>query len=47
MTLRYFGSMTIEKAFEVLKISRVTTHRYWTSVRNWLHQQIAGGAESE
>jgi RNA polymerase sigma factor (TIGR02999 family) len=44
VTLRYFGGMTIEQAAEVLDISRVTAHRYWTYARAWLHQQIAGGA---
>ncbi len=42
VTLRYFGGMTIEQASEVLKISRVTAHRYWTYARAWLHQQITG-----
>jgi RNA polymerase sigma factor (TIGR02999 family) len=44
VTLRYFGGMTIEQAAEVLNISRVTAHRYWTYARAWLHQQISGGA---
>jgi len=43
VTLRYFGGMTIEQASEVLDISRVTAHRYWTFARAWLHQQITGG----
>ena len=42
VTLRYFGGMTIEQAAEVLGISRVTAHRYWTYARAWLHQQISG-----
>jgi RNA polymerase sigma factor (TIGR02999 family) len=42
VTLRYFGGMTIEQASEVLNISRVTAHRYWTYARAWLHQQIGG-----
>jgi RNA polymerase sigma factor (TIGR02999 family) len=42
VTLRYFGGMTIEQAAEVLNISRVTAHRYWTYARAWLHQQITG-----
>jgi RNA polymerase sigma factor (TIGR02999 family) len=45
VTIRYFGGMTIEQASEVLNISRVTAHRYWTYARAWLHQQITGGAE--
>src|SRR5437667_1124836 len=45
VTLRYFGGMTIEQAAEVLAISRVTAHRYWTYARAWLHQQMTGGAE--
>ena len=45
VTLRYFGGMTIEQASEVLSISRVTAHRYWTYARAWLHQQMTGGAE--
>jgi RNA polymerase sigma factor (TIGR02999 family) len=40
VTLRYFGGMTIEQASEVLNISRVTAHRYWTYARAWLNQQI-------
>jgi RNA polymerase sigma factor (TIGR02999 family) len=40
--LRYFGGMTIEQAAEVLDISRVTAHRYWTYARAWLHQQLLG-----
>ncbi len=47
VTLRYFGGMTIEQASEVLGISRVTAHRYWTYVRAWLHQQITGGSEAK
>jgi RNA polymerase sigma factor (TIGR02999 family) len=43
VTLRYFGGMTIEQAAEVLNISRVTAHRYWTYARAWLHQRISGG----
>ena len=46
VTLRYFGGMTIEQAAEVLGISRVTAHRYWTYVRAWLHQQISGEGEA-
>ena len=42
VTLRYFGGLTIEQASEVLGISRVTAHRYWTYARAWLHQQITG-----
>jgi RNA polymerase sigma factor (TIGR02999 family) len=45
VTLRYFGGMTIEQAAEVLDISRVTAHRYWTYSRAWLHRQITGSAE--
>ena len=47
VTLRYFGGMTIEQASEVLNISRVTAHRYWTYARAWLHQQITGNEETE
>jgi RNA polymerase sigma factor (TIGR02999 family) len=47
VTLRYFGGMTIEQAAEVLNISRVTAHRYWTYARAWLHQKITGGTEPE
>jgi RNA polymerase sigma factor (TIGR02999 family) len=43
VTLRYFAGMTIEQAAEVLHISRVTAHRYWTFARAWLHQQLTGG----
>jgi hypothetical protein len=34
--------MTIEQAAEVLGISRVTAHRYWTYARAWLYQRISG-----
>ena len=42
--MRYFGGMTIEQAAEVLGISRVTAHRYWTYARAWLHRQMTGDA---
>jgi RNA polymerase sigma factor (TIGR02999 family) len=45
VTLRYFGGMTTEQASDVLSISRVTAHRYWTYARAWLHQQMTGSAE--
>jgi RNA polymerase sigma factor (TIGR02999 family) len=44
VSLRYFGGLTIEQAAEVLGISRVTAHRYWTYARAWLHQQMGGSA---
>ena len=44
VTMRYFGGMTIEQASEMLGISRVTAHRYWTFSRAWLHQEITGGS---
>jgi RNA polymerase sigma factor (TIGR02999 family) len=47
VTLRYFGGMTIEQAAEVLQISRVTAHRYWTYARAWLHLQITGSTRPE
>jgi RNA polymerase sigma factor (TIGR02999 family) len=47
VTLRYFGGMTIEQASQVLHISRVTAHRYWTYARAWLHQRITGEWEPE
>lgn len=40
VTLRYFAGMTIDQASEVMNISRVTAHRYWTYARAWLHQKI-------
>jgi RNA polymerase sigma factor (TIGR02999 family) len=42
VTLRYFGGLTIEQASEVLNISRITAHRYWTYARAWLHRQMTG-----
>src|SRR5262245_470417 len=42
VTLRYFAGLTIEQAAEVLNISRVTAHRYWTFARAWLHRQMTG-----
>jgi RNA polymerase sigma factor (sigma-70 family) len=47
VTVRYFGGMTIEQAAEVLNISRVTAHRYWTYARAWLRQRITRGDSSE
>ena len=47
VTLRFFGGMTIEQAAEVLGISRVTAHRYWTYARAWLHQQISGDVDAQ
>jgi RNA polymerase sigma factor (TIGR02999 family) len=44
VTLRYFGGLTIEQASEVLNISRITAHRYWTYARAWLHRQMTGCA---
>ncbi len=46
VTLRYFGGMTIEQASEVLDISRVTAHRYWTFARAWLHRQITESGQT-
>jgi RNA polymerase sigma factor (TIGR02999 family) len=43
VNLRYFAGMTIEQAAEVLNISRITAHRYWTYARAWLHQQMTEG----
>src|SRR5262245_20391054 len=42
ISLRYFGGLTIEQAAEVLNISRVTAHRYWTFARAWLLREISG-----
>ncbi len=42
VTLRYFGGMTIEQASQLLNISRITAHRYWTYARAWLHQHMTG-----
>ena len=41
VTLRYFGGMSVEQASDVLGISRVTAHRYWTYARAWLYQRVA------
>ncbi len=38
--------MTIEQASEVIGISRITAHRYWTYARAFLHQQITGTDEA-
>lgn len=46
VTLRYFGGMTIEQASEVLNISRVTAHRYWTYARAWLHQRMSADGDA-
>ena len=42
VTLRFFGGLTIEQAAEMLGISRVSAHRYWTFARAWLHHEITG-----
>jgi RNA polymerase sigma factor (sigma-70 family) len=47
VTLRYFAGMTIEQAAEILNISRVTAHRYWTYARAWLHQRITSSVRAE
>ncbi len=47
VVLRYFGGMTIEQAAEVLNISRVTAHRYWTYARAWLHNHITKEGPSD
>jgi RNA polymerase sigma factor (TIGR02999 family) len=47
VTLRYFAGLSVEQASEVLNISRVTAHRYWTYARAWLHQQISGAAPGQ
>lgn len=46
VTMRYFGGMTIQQASEVLGISRVTAHRYWTFARAWLYRRISGGGKA-
>src|SRR5262245_51863703 len=43
VTLRFFTGLTIEQAAEILDISRVTAHRYWTFARAWLHQNMTAG----
>ena len=40
VTIRFFGGLTIEQASEVLGISRVTAHRYWTFARAWLYAEL-------
>ena len=46
VTLRFFGGMTIEQASELLGISRVTAHRYWTYARAFLHRHVTGGDDA-
>lgn len=46
VTLRFFAGLTIEQASEVLNISRVTAHRYWTFARAWLHHEMKGGQQA-
>ena len=45
VTLRYFAGMTTEQAAEILGISRVTAHRYWTYARAWLRDRMTAGAD--
>jgi len=47
VVLRYFGGMTIEQAAEILGISRITAHRYWTYARAWLRQQMTSGEAAD
>jgi RNA polymerase sigma factor (TIGR02999 family) len=47
VVLRYFSGLTIEQAADVLEISRVTAHRYWTYARAWLHGRMATGSEPD
>src|SRR5262245_17296462 len=40
VNLRYFASMTLEEAANVLQVSVRTAHRYWDYARAWLHHEI-------
>jgi RNA polymerase sigma factor (TIGR02999 family) len=44
--LRYFAGLTMEEAAAALSISVATAHRDWNYARAWLHQEIAGEANS-
>jgi len=39
--LRYFAGLTLERAAELMGISRRTATRHWTFARAWLYKQIA------
>jgi RNA polymerase sigma factor (TIGR02999 family) len=48
--LRFFGGLGIEKAAEILGISRTTANREWQTAKSWLYRrlkQIDGRARSE
>jgi RNA polymerase sigma factor (TIGR02999 family) len=38
---RYFGSLTIDEAAEVLQVSPATVKRDWRTAKAWLHHELA------
>ena len=45
--LRYFAGLTLEKAAELLGISRATAARHWAYARAWLFDAISAGDEAQ
>jgi RNA polymerase sigma factor (sigma-70 family) len=45
--LRYFAGLTIPEAAQALGISVTTANRHWAFARAWLHEELAGGPESD
>ena len=45
--LRFFGGLSIEETAEVLKTSRNTVIRDWTTAKAWLYREISKGHDNE
>jgi len=45
--LRFFGGLSIEETAEVLRISRNTVIRDWTTAKAWLYREISKGQDDE
>lgn len=40
--LRCFGGLKVNEIAEVMKISRVTVHREWSTAKAWLYRELSG-----
>jgi DNA-directed RNA polymerase specialized sigma24 family protein len=45
LVVSVYGSLSIDEAAEVLKVSPATVMRDWSTARAWLYRQVAGDAE--
>jgi RNA polymerase sigma-70 factor (ECF subfamily) len=45
--MRFFGGLSVEETAEVLKISRVTVERDWTTAKAWLYRELSRGNADE